>query len=251
MKKSTLYLFLFVFVISSLYLGLRLYVQSQEFEKSRTIIERQTEELDMLLELLNISDLKLNEVRKYLNERYPEEDLGPYSQQIQWRGMDFYFPRDSTVFAISYTAKDWACGTVFGCVSSTPNYLISYTDSFLGRVVVFIAHYLAYPTMIVLFVIAFWQLYKSRNLKSSDFKIISLIWAIGLLVFTFFIAFGFATAWWDLVLNTGASRELLLAGWSELWFRVGLGLIFSFFLTLMGFYGQRFIVFPKNDATAL
>ena len=77
MKKATLYLFLIVLLFSTLYLGFRLHVQSSEFAISRDTIERQTEELFVLIELLNISELKLDGVRAFLNEQYPNEDLGP------------------------------------------------------------------------------------------------------------------------------------------------------------------------------
>lgn len=251
MKKSTLYLLLIGLLVSALYLGFRLHVQSAEFETSRETVERQTEELIVLIELLNISELKLDDVRTFLNEKYPNEDLGPYSQQIQWRDMNFYFPRDSTIFAISYTTTDWACGTLFGCVSSAPNYLTSYTSTIFGYYLAFGASYLAYPILILLFVLALWRVYKFRDVETLQFKTSCFRWGYTLLAVTIFIALGFATIWWDLALNTGASPALLYAGWSELWYRVGLGFLFSIVLMIIGLYGESFLTKNKNITAAL
>lgn len=250
MKKITLYLLLSFFSVCSLYLGYRLYVQAQEFEEARQVVERQTEELFVFRELLNQSDLKIDNIRKFLRENYPNEDLGTYSQQIQWRGIDFYFP-DSTIAVYSSTSSSWTCGTLFGCVTDHPEFLTSYTNTIVGHFFAYSANYFAYPVLFIFFLIALYRIYKLRIIEKSEFKKKCYAWSCSMLFLTIFIAFGSATIWWDIVLNTSATPSLLYAGWNELWLRIGVGVLFSVILIFIGLYGQRFIPSNRNSAEAL
>lgn len=234
-----------------MYLGFRLSVQSQEFEKSRQLVETQTEELFVLRELLNRSDLKFDTVKAFFDEHYPNEDLGPYSRQIKWRNLDFYFPQDSSVAVYSTTSANWTCGTLFGCVTSYPEFLSSYCNTLVGCWISNFANFWAYPALIIFFLIAIIRVYKARSVKKPDFKSKCLIWSYAMLLFTVFIAFGSATAWWDLVNFTGASPSIIHSGWNELWLRIGVGILFSIVLIVVGLWGQAFITPQKHTKEAL
>ncbi|HCT53316.1 MAG TPA: hypothetical protein DF712_12760 [Balneola sp.] len=251
MKKGILYILIILLGLGSLYLGFRLSVQSQEFEKSRQFVETQTEELFVLRELLNKSDLKRDEVKAFFDEHYPSEDLGPYSSQIVWRNLDFYFSQDSAVAVYSTTSTNWTCGTLFGCVTSYPEFLDSYCNTLVGCWIANFANVWAYPSLIFFFILALTRVYKARFTEKLKFKSKCLTWSYGMLLFTVFIAFGSATAWWDLVNFTGASSSIIHSGWNELLLRIGIGILFSIVLILVGFKGQGIITPHKQTKPAL
>lgn len=236
MNKALLFTLLIFSVTLNIYFYLRVQNIDEQFNTAINALETKDEYQNMFQGLMMFGNPSRDEILDYFETFYPADSLGPYSSQIVWRDVDFYFHHDSLQMMTAVSSPEWTCGTFSGCETNLRFELPEFLYSPITERINFVLYRFRYAVLTGLFFLFFFlQLKKNPTPGSSKKYFFPFLMLLSGFILTMLNAY----EWLDDVMFTDISKSLLVSSWKEIQTQFLLSLILSLTILLNGFVRTR------------